>query len=240
LSQPLDDGRLADARFADEYRVVLGPARKYLNHAANFVIAADHGIELAPACHFGQVATVSFERLVLAFGILIGHALGAADAREGLQDAVPRDLAAFQSLGGRRAAGFSRESEQQVLGAGEFVLELRRLVLSGLKELLTATPEADLSTRHPRQFVDEGLEFLRERRAVRLRLYLCEPRRHDAAVLRDQSQRDVFRQDFGMPGTFGLLLRRENRFLRLFRVAIEVHRHSLVRPLACASARSAS
>ena len=47
LRQPFRDGGLADARLADQHRVVLGAAREHLHHAANLLVAPDHGIELA-------------------------------------------------------------------------------------------------------------------------------------------------------------------------------------------------
>ena len=47
LRQPFDDGGLADAGFADEHRIVLGPASQHLNDAADLVVAADDRIELA-------------------------------------------------------------------------------------------------------------------------------------------------------------------------------------------------
>ena len=49
LRDALDDGGLADARLADEHRVVLGAAREHLHRAADLLVAADHRIELA-AC----------------------------------------------------------------------------------------------------------------------------------------------------------------------------------------------
>ena len=56
LRQPLDDRRLAHARLADEHRVVLGPARQHLHHAADFLIAADDGIEFPLAGNLGEIA----------------------------------------------------------------------------------------------------------------------------------------------------------------------------------------
>ena len=47
--EPFDDGGLADAGFADEHRVVLRAARQHLDHAADFLVAADDRIELALA-----------------------------------------------------------------------------------------------------------------------------------------------------------------------------------------------
>src|SRR6185312_17291566 len=89
--EPLDDGGFADARLADEHGVVFRAARKDLNHAADLFVASDHRIELALARQLGEVAAVAFERLIRTFGILVGDALGAANARERLQDRVARD-----------------------------------------------------------------------------------------------------------------------------------------------------
>ena len=83
--QPFDDGRLADAGLADEDRVVLRAARQHLDDAADLLVAADDRIELALARELGQIAAVALERLIGAFGILVGHALRAADARQRLR-----------------------------------------------------------------------------------------------------------------------------------------------------------
>ncbi len=70
--QPFGDGRLADARLADQHRVVLRAPREHLNDAADFLIAADHRIELALAGPLDQIDAVFFQCLELSFGILIG------------------------------------------------------------------------------------------------------------------------------------------------------------------------
>src|SRR3546814_6173833 len=54
--QPLGDRGLADARFADQHWIVLGPPCEHLDGAADFLVAADDGIELAVARRLGQVA----------------------------------------------------------------------------------------------------------------------------------------------------------------------------------------
>ena len=73
--EPFDDGGLTDAGLADEDRIVLRAAREHLDDAADLPVAADHRIELALARQLGQIATVAFERLVGAFGILAGYVL---------------------------------------------------------------------------------------------------------------------------------------------------------------------
>ena len=69
LREALDDGRLADARLADQDRVVLGPPREDLHDPADLVVATDHRVELAGARLGGEVAAVLLERLVRALGV---------------------------------------------------------------------------------------------------------------------------------------------------------------------------
>ena len=90
LREAFDDGGLADAGLADEHGIVLRAARQHLDDAADLVVAADDGIELAALRERGQVAAVALERLVFAFGVLIGDALAAADRRQRLEDPVAR------------------------------------------------------------------------------------------------------------------------------------------------------
>ena len=65
LGQALDDGRLADARFAQQNRVVLLPAAENLDDAFDFVLAADDRIELPLAGQFGQIAAEAVQGGVL-------------------------------------------------------------------------------------------------------------------------------------------------------------------------------
>ena len=81
LREPLDDRGLADARLADQHRVVLRPPREHLDHAPDLVVAADDGVELALLGGLGQVAAELLERLVLLLGVLVGHAVRAAHLR---------------------------------------------------------------------------------------------------------------------------------------------------------------
>ena len=49
LGEAFGDGRLADARFADQRRVVLGPPAEHLDDALDLGVAADHRVEPAVA-----------------------------------------------------------------------------------------------------------------------------------------------------------------------------------------------
>ena len=57
LGQALDDRRLADPRLAEQDRVVLGAPGEHLDHALDFILAADDRIKLALPSQVGQVAS---------------------------------------------------------------------------------------------------------------------------------------------------------------------------------------
>ncbi len=74
LRQAFDDRGFADARLADEHRIVLGATAENLNHAVEFVIAADQRIERAVHCGLRKVAAeLSQQRAFL--GPVGGHLL---------------------------------------------------------------------------------------------------------------------------------------------------------------------
>ncbi|KAG0946421.1 hypothetical protein G6F31_014327 [Rhizopus arrhizus] len=83
LGQAFDNGSLAYAGFADQHRVVLGPALQHLDGAADFLVTADHRIQLAALGARGQVDGVLFQRLPLLFGILRLNVLAATQLVDG-------------------------------------------------------------------------------------------------------------------------------------------------------------
>ena len=91
LRQPLDDGRLADARLPDQHRVVLGAAREHLDHAADLLVAADDRVELAGAGLLGEVAGEALERLVLRLRAVVGDRCARPARRERGEQVVARD-----------------------------------------------------------------------------------------------------------------------------------------------------
>ena len=78
LCKALDDRSFADAGFADQHRIVFRPALQDLDRAADLVVAADHGVELALECTFGEVDRVFLERFALALRFLRIDARAAA------------------------------------------------------------------------------------------------------------------------------------------------------------------
>src|ERR1019366_3993775 len=103
--------------------------------AADLVVAADHGVESALAGGLGEIVGVGFQRLVLGFGILVGDALRAADADQGLEDGVVGGAGAFQELAGGFIALLG-DAEEQVFGRDELILEADGLVEGVLQDLI--------------------------------------------------------------------------------------------------------
>src|SRR5437763_6224541 len=81
---------------ADEHRIIFRPARQHLHDSPDLVVASDHRIDLAASSELGQVAPIFFQRLILAFGILIGHPLRAANLLKPLHEFVARDTEFLQ------------------------------------------------------------------------------------------------------------------------------------------------
>ena len=88
LGEALGDRGLADAGLADQDGVVLGAAREDLDDAADLVVAADDGVELAVLGGLREVAAELLERLVLVLGVLVGDAVRAADGLDRLDDVL--------------------------------------------------------------------------------------------------------------------------------------------------------
>ena len=83
LGQALDDGRLADARLADEDRVVLGPPGQHLHDPPDLRVPADDRVDLAVPGQLGEVDAVLLQRLEVLLGVGRGHPPVAAANRAG-------------------------------------------------------------------------------------------------------------------------------------------------------------
>ena len=86
LREAFDNGGLADARLADEHRVVLRAAREHLHRAADFVVAADDRVQLAARSARGEIDGVLLERAAFLFRLRIVHGFTAAHLVDGLLD----------------------------------------------------------------------------------------------------------------------------------------------------------
>ena len=121
--QAFGDGGLAHARLADQHRIVLGAAAQHLDGAADFLVAADHRIQLAGAGQLCEIAGIFLERVIGIFrrGAVGGAAL--AQIGDRLSQTLRGDAGLFEDLRGP-AAGRQRQRQQQIFGGDETVARL--------------------------------------------------------------------------------------------------------------------
>ena len=72
LSKALDNRGLSNPSFAQEHRVVLGPAAQDLGGSLDLALASDHRVELALPCQFGQITAKAIQGRGLALATLGG------------------------------------------------------------------------------------------------------------------------------------------------------------------------
>src|ERR1700674_1869824 len=98
LSKPFGDGRLADARLANQDRVVLRPAGEDLDDAPDLLLATDDRVELALACQGGEVPRVLLPRLDRGPRRGIGRPGRAANLGERLEQLLAGDAVPLENL----------------------------------------------------------------------------------------------------------------------------------------------
>ncbi len=137
LGKALDDGRLADARFAQEDRVVFLPAAENLHDALDLALAADHRVELALPGQLREVAAKTVQSRRLAFaGLLRGGRSSLArfgrfepvaeQVQDLLADVFELHSQVHQHLGGN-AFLLAEQTQKQVLGADVVMVEVAGL-----------------------------------------------------------------------------------------------------------------
>ena len=176
-------------RLADEHRVVLRPAREHLHHAPDLLVPADDRVDLALARGLGEVPRVLVERLELPLRILVGDALGPADAGERPEELLVRDAARLREER-LDLAVVLRHREQVVLHGDEVVLELLRLVLRLAGDLQRAPRQPRLG---PAGDARERLHLAGDRRLElrHVRPRLAEQRSGDATLLLQHDEQQV-------------------------------------------------
>ena len=113
LGEAFNDGRLTDARLADQNRVVLGTAGQDLHDAANLVVAADNRVKLSFARDLREVTAVLGQGLKGTLGIRRGDRIG-AQLRERLRQRVGLDTPLAEDA--TRLSLRCSKRDEQVLG----------------------------------------------------------------------------------------------------------------------------
>jgi hypothetical protein len=194
--EAFDDRRLADAGLADEHGIVLRSPRQHLDHAADFLIAADDRVELALLGSLHEVDAVFFEGLELVLWRLVGDAGRAADLLQRGEDFLFVEGIELERVLGLRLG--PHERQQQVLGRDELVLHLGRRLRGGFEHLVQIAADARrMPAARLRQMRQLGRHHLPQLLVVDADLF--EQRAHDAFALAQQRGEQMHRLHLRIP-----------------------------------------
>ena len=112
--EAFDDGGFADARLADQHRVVLGAPCQHLDCAANFLVAADDRVELALARERGDVPRVLLQCVERSLGVLAVDLAALANVVDRLLQRLRGRAGTTQRAGGR-AVDRGERKQQAIL-----------------------------------------------------------------------------------------------------------------------------
>ena len=193
LRQAFDDGRLADARLADQHRVVLGPPLQNLNGAANFVVATDHRVELALRGALGQVDAVFLQRLALAFGFLRIDTLPATDGHDrGVQRLAGQAVLLGQTTG---FALVLAQGKQEHFAGDELVAALLGFLVGQVEQVAQIAADGHVAAM-PFDLGQAGQRLFQILAQARhIGPGPAEQRRRAAVILIEQGEQQVLRFD---------------------------------------------
>jgi hypothetical protein len=155
-----------------------------LHDAADFIVAADHRIELAAPREFDQIAPVLFESAECRFRVLRSHAMAAAHRSQCLQDRFARGAILGQKLRGLILAN-GGDRQEDVLGGNVLILELLRFDEGAFENFVRR--RAHLLLHRARHFRDAPeTRFNLARQSVRTHAETRQQGRNDAVLLRDE------------------------------------------------------
>ena len=261
LGEPLDDGRLAHARLAQQHGIVLRAPTEDLHGPLDFFLAADNRIELALPGKLRQIAAEAVQRGRFRFAAA-GRRFAAATAAArqtagplralGAFDAVPQQVQnlladlfqlepqVHQHLGGD-AFLLAEQSQQDMFGADVVVVEVPGLFHRVFNHLLRPRRLRQLAHRdHVGAALHQFLDFQPDLAEIDVEI-LQHIGRHSAAFL-DQPQQDVFGADIFVVEPLSLLVRQLHHFSArsVNRSYINVlrscyHRAAERRPMRCIS-----
>ena len=193
LRQPLDDGRLAHARLADQHGVVLGSPLQDLDRSPDLVIAADDRVELALFGPFGQVDRVLLEGLAGILGVRVIDLLPAAQIVDRFLDGPAHRSGLFHDTAQRRLVVHCRQHVK--FARDVLVITLLRQLVGNIEQLVELVADVYLASgaldcRQPVHRVAE----LRPQQ-VDVDAGFGQQSAHAAALLVEQRHHDMSRLD---------------------------------------------
>ena len=232
--QTLDDGGLADAGLADQHRVVLGAAGQHLNGAADFLVAADHRVELAVARRLRQVAGVFLQRVIGVLGRLRIGGAALAQAFDRGVEILRRHAGASEDLA-RIAVLFERNREQKPFHGDEAVAGLLRDLLGVVEQPGGRRRQIDLAgsaAGHLRHLAERLLDSVQG--LPRIAAGAVDQAGRQPFRIVEQDLEDMFRGELLVPFAQSKGLGRLDKTASAVRVFFDIHislqsEHSLLR-----------
>ena len=221
LGEALGDGGLADARLADQDRVVLRPAAEDLDDAPDLVVPADDRVELARPGLGREVAAVLLQGL-RRFPRDSGDVTRWPPRTLWSALRIASRVAPWRSSSWRRVAADLGDGQEEVLGRDVFVAESLRFLLGQLHRPLGARIERQRAALDLRAPAEDPRELLAER----LEIDPDSPERlgGHAVVGLDEGGEEVFGVEDGALQLLGEALGGDDGLLGLFGIAVEFHR----------------
>ena len=201
----LHDGGFAHAGLAEQHGVVFGAAREDLQHAADFLVAANHGVHLAAPHLLVEVGGVAVQALVLVFGALAGDFAPAAQLLNGGLQVLVIKTGVFEQRGHGILA--AEDAQQQVFHGHEFIAHVLHSRIGTLHGGGRVVGEVGRAAAHLRVGGHDGIEPRREN--VEVGAQLVGQKREDAFVALEEALQQMARFDgllLVAPGYFGGLL----------------------------------
>ena len=222
VREALRDRGLADARLADQRRVVLRAAREDLDDPLDLLLAADDRVELAGPRGLGQVDAELIDRRGLAGALRLCRGAGRRALRQDADDLVANlvqvDAEALEDAGGD-ALALADEAEQQVLRADVVVAEAAGLVDRELDDALRARRQPDLADDRAIPAPDDELH--RRADLGELDVHVLEHARRDALAFAHEPEQQMLRADVVVVEALRLVLRERQDLARPVRELVE-------------------
>ncbi len=190
LRQTFDDRGLADARLADEHRVVLGAALQHLDGAADLIVAPDDRIELARGGARGQIDGVLLQRLPALLRVGVGYLLAAPHFLDRLLHRAAYDAGIAEDA---RQIAVLEGREHEELARDELIAALLRQLVGDVEDAVEVVGDVDFPGRalHLGQAIERGAELGAQ--PVDVGPCLDEQRPHGAALAVEEREQHMGR-----------------------------------------------
>ena len=226
LCKALCNGGLANAGLTDQAGVVLGLTGQDADHVADFLIAANDGVQLLLAGKVYQILTVFLQGVVGILRVVIGDALVAAHCGELLQELILGDAKGTEQFC-RVLILLIQQAQKHMLYADIVVLHGLCLAGCGAEHLIGGLRDIDLvgvtaGAGHPGQ--SRKLFSHGGRKAAGVHIHLLQQLRDQALLLRSQCVQQMFGFQLVMLVLHCQLLRCLQSLQRFLRILIGIHK----------------